>query len=142
MKIRKATLRDSKKILKLFNSDANLVGDDELKYKDYHIQEYLTNPIHKLFVAEIDKKVVGALLTEFWKKAQYVYMNDLVIDKKFQGKGIGTALNNYVEDLAKKQGHHLIFFFTEVDNKKMQSLAKKLNFKKGKKFYFFSKGLK
>jgi len=142
MKIRKATKKDAKEILKLFNSDLYLTANDELHYKDYMIEEYLTNPVNKLIVAELNGKVVGTMLAEFWKKAKYVYANDLVVDKKHQRKGIGLQLCNYMEKLAKKQGCNLIFFFTEVKNKKLQKMAKKMKYERGKKFYFYSKEIK
>ena len=97
---------------------------------------------NKLIVAELNKKVVGVMLAEFWKKARYVYANNLVVDKKYQRKGIGLQLCNYMENLAKKQRCNLMFFFTEVGNKKLQKMAKKMKYERGKKFYFYSKEIK
>lgn len=139
VKIRKATKKDLPKILKLFNNDPYLTGNKDLKYKKNHVLEYITNPVNKLFVAEIGNKIVGVILGEFWKTAKYVYLSDLIIDKKYQKKGTGTILHNYVENLAKKQGYKLIYFLTEVKNKKMHKMAKRLKYQKGKKFDFFSK---
>ena len=48
-------------------------------------------------------------------------------------------LYNHLETLAKKQRYKLIYFLTEDSNKNMHKLAKKLKYKKGKKFDFFSK---
>ena len=85
---------------------------------------------------------MGAHLFEIWKRAKYAYLNIVIVDKRHRGKGIGTKLMKYAEKLAKKNNLNLIFFFTEVVDKPMHKLATKLNYKKGKKFYFFSKKLK
>lgn len=139
VKIRKATKKDLSKILKLYKSDPYLTGNDNLTYKKAYILEYIIHPVNKLFVAEVDKVIVGVILGQFWKTSKYVYLNELIIDKKYQREGIGTMLYNYLEALAKKQKYKLVYFFSEVSNKNMHKLAKKLKYKKGKNFAFFSK---
>jgi len=142
MKIRRAVKKDKNRILELFNSDLNLRGDDNMGYKSNYIEEYLTNPVNMVFVAEENQSVVGVLLTEFWKKARYVYLNDLIIDKSYRNRGIATALIKHIEHLAKKNKIKLLFGFSEINNKKTHKLLNKLKYKKGKAFYFFSKGLR
>ena len=97
VKIRKATKKDKDRILELFNSDPNLTCNNELKHKEYHITEYLTNPLNKIFVVEEYKKVIGVILGQFWKKAKYVYLDDLIIDKKYRKRGIATKLIKHID---------------------------------------------
>jgi len=142
MTLRLANKKDSLKLLRMFNSDRNLTGNDEVRYTKGHISEYISNPVNKLFLYTKVNKIVGALLAEFWKKAKYVYINILIVDKKYRGGGVGSKLIEYVEDLAKKQGMNLIFMYSEETDKPMHNLSNKLNYQKGKKSYFFSKQLK
>ena len=141
-KIRRATKKDISRILELFNSDPNLTGNDKIKFESKHLQEYINNKINEILVYEIKKEIVAGALVEVWKTAEYIYINDIIVDKKFRRKGIATQLISHVEKLAKKQGINLLFGFTEVKNKKMQNMWKKRKFEKGKKFFFYSKQLK
>jgi len=142
VRIRKASKKDGREVLNLLNSDVNLVGDETFKYRESHFKEYLKNPVNKLFVAEINHKIVGLILVEFWKIAKYVYLNDLVIDRDHRRRGIATKLMKHVESIAKKQKMKFLFGFSEINNKKTHQLLGKLNYRLGKKFYFFSKTLR
>lgn len=68
-----------------------------------------SNPNHKIFVAIMDGKVVGSttLLIEpkFIHKGGLVgHIEDVVVAKEFQGKGIGEKIIEVSLDFAKKQG--------------------------------------
>ena len=137
--IRLATKKDIPRLLELFNSNANLREDDSFKYKEHDIKEDITNP-NMIFVYIQDKKIVGAQLVEFWKIAKWCYLRVLIVDKKYRERGIGTRLIKHVEKEAKKHGIRLFSFFSEKGDKEMHKLAKKLNYKKGKECFCFSKG--
>ena len=141
MKIRKGIKKDINQILKLLNSDKNLVGDDNIKFPSYYVESFLNSPVRKLFVAEEDKKIIGVICVVFLKYAKQMYMEELVVDKNYRRKGIATALMKHSEELAKKSGIRFAFGFSEVENKQTHKLLGKLNYKKGKKFFFFGKGL-
>lgn len=140
MKIRKAVKKDIPRILRLFNSELFLTGNDELRYNKNHIEEYVTNPVGRFFVYEVDGKIVGAILVELRKKAKYIYLDDIIVDRKYRKQGIGSKLMDYIENLAKKEKIKLLFGFTEISNKPIHKLLKKRGYERGKKFYFFSKG--
>lgn len=142
MKIRKAKIKDKKRIFNLLNSDKNLMGEDSVKYSEKWVEEYIKNPIYKTLVIEEDDKIIGLIICEFYKIGKYILFDDIVIDKKYRRKGLAIKLMDYLENLAKKYGMSDAFLFSEVNNKRIHSLLKKLNYKKGKKFYFFSKKLK
>ena len=67
------------------------------------------NPDHIIAVAEKDHKVVGAatllLETKFIHNGGIVgHIEDVVVDKNFQGQKIGEKIIKYLLDVAKNQG--------------------------------------
>ncbi len=67
------------------------------------------NPDHIIAVAEVDGKIVGTttLLIEqkFIHEGGLVgHIEDVVVDKKFQGQKIGEKIMKYLLDIAKKRG--------------------------------------
>jgi ribosomal protein S18 acetylase RimI-like enzyme len=140
-KIRKATKKDISKIQKMLNSEPELIDDDSLNYRKCDVMQYITPPM-RTFVYEIDKKIVAIITGAFWKVHKTINLYHLVVDKKHRRKGIGLKLRKYLEEYAKKHKYELIWSYVEEKNKKMQKLLRKLNYKKGKKMYFFHKELK
>jgi ribosomal protein S18 acetylase RimI-like enzyme len=138
-KIRIAKVQDVSKILELFNSDPNLTGNEP--YKEKYITEYIGNKNHKLFVLEIDKKIIGCLMIEIFYTAEYIRLSGVVVDKDYQGRGFGTKLMNYLEEIAKKMKMELIWGFTELNNERMFNLFKKKDYNRGKEFFYYSKEL-
>ncbi|NND87049.1 MAG: GNAT family N-acetyltransferase [Nitrosopumilus sp.] len=68
-----------------------------------------SNPNHIIVVAELDEKIVGAttLLIEqkFIHDGGLVgHIEDVVVDKKFQGQNIGAKIMNYLLNVAKEAG--------------------------------------
>ena len=141
-KIREARLEDSERVLELFNSDLNLVGGGGFGYKIKHINEFITNPVNKTFVFEEEDNIVGLIQCQFWEESKYVYINDIIVDKSYRKKGIGFALQQYVEELAKENEYEFIYLFSEKNNLFAHKLFYKGGFEKGKEFIFFSKILK
>lgn len=67
------------------------------------------NPDHIIAVAEKDQKVVGSatllLETKFIHNGGVVgHIEDVVVDKNFQGQKIGEKIIKYLLDVAKNQG--------------------------------------
>jgi len=140
MKIRKATLKDARKILNLLNESSNLRGNDRENYELQDVIDYINNKLNKIFVYELDKKIVGVFISQFWKT--YVYLHLIAVDNKYQGKGIGKDLFNFLENLARKYKRELIEVDTEINNKVMKSLLEGRQYKRGKEFLFYSKIIK
>ncbi len=72
-------------------------------------QKINSNPNHIIAVAELDGKIVGAttLLIEqkFIHKGGLVgHIEDVVVDKNFQGQKIGEKIMKYLLEFAKKRG--------------------------------------
>ena len=59
-----------------------------------------------VFVAEDDGKMVGFIV--FKMKRDYGCIDNIVVAKEEQGKGIGRALVAYVEGIARAQGCYLM----------------------------------
>lgn len=64
------------------------------------IQERLANQIYQWFVAKVDEKVVAIALLYDLKGTDFILLDYLGTDKKYQGRGIGTELMNHIIKLA------------------------------------------
>jgi len=137
--IRKAVKKDIKKIVKLFNGEPNLIGEDSLKFEDKYIEEYIVNPNFLTLVYEVNDTLIGCVVAQLWKIAKYSYIDLIAVGKEYRRAGVGKELLNEVEKIFKKEGMEMTFMFSEQDNKKMHGLGKKLGYKEGKKMIFFSK---
>lgn len=67
------------------------------------------NPDHIIAVAEIDEKIVGSttliIETKFIHNGGLVgHIEDVVVDKKYQGQKIGGKIMNYLIKIAKNRG--------------------------------------
>ena len=141
MKIKLAEKKDINKILILLNSDLNLRGNNSHPYEKYHVLNFIVGPIYKTFVCKEDNKILGVAVVEFWNKSKEAYLSQIIVDKKYRRKGIASALINYMEQIAEKKKMNELTLFTKTSNKKMQHLLKNLKWKRGNKFYFYSKEL-
>ena len=85
----------------------------------------------EVFVAEIEKKIVGFIVYNMEVKDDNI--DNIVVSKKMQRNGIGKALVEYVERLAKSRGFNLITTdTTENKNKipwKAYNFWKKMGYK-------------
>ncbi len=68
-----------------------------------------SNPDHIIAVAELNGKIVGA--TTLLIESKFIHnggivghIEDVVVDKNFQGKKIGEKIMNYLLEVAKKRG--------------------------------------
>lgn len=89
------------------------------------------NPNHIIVVAELDGKVVGAttLLIEqkFIHNGGLVgHVEDVVVDKNFQGQKIGAKIMNYLLNVAKEAGCYKTILDCTDD---VKSFYEKLGFK-------------
>jgi len=72
--------------------------DDELDYGDY-----VDNPDKIIFMAYVDDKCVGQIrLRRNWNK--YCYVEDIAVDRKYRGMGLGRKLVDTAVQWAKKGG--------------------------------------
>lgn len=136
--IRLAEVLDVPALLMLFNSDKNIFGEDETGFGERDIMEYVLDERKKLFVCELDKKIVGALMAEYHET--YSHLETLIVDKPFQKNGAGSALLDHYEKDLESLKIPLIEVMTEAGNSVMQKLLVSRGFRKGNSFVFYAKG--
>ena len=82
-------------------------------------------------VIECDNKIIGYASYKIKEKNsnKLLWIDELVIDDDFQGKGFGKIIINKLEDLSKKEDCKSIEFFCWEFNKKAQEIYKYLGYK-------------
>jgi ribosomal protein S18 acetylase RimI-like enzyme len=81
----------------------------------------------EILVVETESKPIGWLrFNLFWDEIPF--MNMLVIEDEFQGKGIGKQLVTFWEEEMRNQGHKYLMTSTQA-NEKAQHFYRKLGYK-------------
>jgi ribosomal protein S18 acetylase RimI-like enzyme len=143
MKTRKATKKD-------FEEIANLIKTEYLKhYKEKWTKNSALRTLDyywkvgKIFVAEIEKKVVGFVIVreEYYNDGKSIMVEELVVDGSLQGKGLGRKLMDFVEDYCIKNKIKFVWLIT---NRKASAFKfyKKIGYKFKENTAYFSKELK
>lgn len=108
MKIRKGEKEDMHGVLALIKElavfekepDAVLITEEDLVRDGFG-----TNPLFQVFVAEIEKEIVGIALYYYrystWK-GKTIHLEDLVVKDSMRGTGLGYALYSEIIKQAKK----------------------------------------
>lgn len=132
VKIREIEKNDLEKgFLKSLDS-LRKASDLDLKKAAEVMEDIKSNPNHRIFVAIIDDRVIGSttLLIEpkFIHKGGLVgHIEDVVVSKDFQGKGIGEKLVEASLDFAKNKG----CYKTILDcSDELKQFYEKIGFKK------------
>jgi len=107
MRIRKATIEDTKKIVEIFREEYAKEPYDENWNKEAatkRIKNYFKD--HELFVLEINGVVEGLMiLTSYvWHNGMRGFLHELVVSHEQQGKGYGRKLIEFAEDFFRKRG--------------------------------------
>lgn len=105
MNIREATLDD---YMDIYSLNKNGLGYDypEEKTKE-KLQIILNQPTDKIFVAELDSRIIGYVHLSAYEctyKESLKNLLTLVVDENFRNKGIGRRLMQKAEDWAKETG--------------------------------------
>ena len=111
-------------------------GNEELwiKYKNQRLKEFENNEID-VYVIEENKKFIGEITVNYISHDLEtetipnirVYFEAYRIDKKYQGRGLGQKLMEYVINDLKQKGYKEFTIGVEEDNEK----AKHIYFKYG-----------
>jgi GNAT superfamily N-acetyltransferase len=81
-------------------------------------------------LAEVDGQIVG--LTHYifrpdtWEMEDFCYLEDLYVDPKVRGVGVGRALIKAVEQIAIEKGSKRLYWTTAEDNEVARKLYDKL----------------
>jgi len=119
--VRKVELADKEQWLKLF--EAYIVFyESELTEEQY---ELTWQRIHSDFnmyglLAEVDGEIVGLAHYLFrpstWAVNDFCYLEDLFVDPKVRGRGVGRALIKALEEVATMAGAERLYWTTAPDN--------------------------
>lgn len=144
MKIKKATLKDIKKILEL-SIEFDLEYFKKYKIRDFPpikdlakqkkriFEKDLRNKKGVIFVAEESKSYIGYIFTikgiprDKTLKSK-AYISDLYVKKEFRGKSIAKKLILESERWCKKQNVNEVFIDVNVKNFGAKKLYKKMKF--------------
>ncbi len=81
-------------------------------------------------LAEMDGKVIGLAHYIFrpdtWEVEDFCYLEDLFVDPKARGYGVGRALIKAVEQIAIKKGSKRLYWVTAEDNQVARKLYDQL----------------
>ncbi|AJC48416.1 GNAT family N-acetyltransferase [Allofrancisella guangzhouensis] len=116
MQIYKANLDDLQSLVDL---EYSLFNCDQISKRQFR---YNIKKQKLFFVAKISDQLAGYILCFEYKKSIRVY--SLAVTKKFQGKGIGKNLLNYLITNSKKN----IYLEVNVNNSNAIALYQKLSF--------------
>ena len=109
MLIRKAHLNDLLLVMPLMEQLGYPQDFDEFQKK---FELYLNDGHYGIAVAESEHKIVGLVAYVcydlFVTSKKRFRIEGLIVDQAFRGKGVGKALMEYVENLAKEQGSSVI----------------------------------
>lgn len=126
MKIRKAKTSDFETIYKIMSEEYWRIYKDKWTHTNGIKTLKYYSKYGDIHVAEIDNKVIGFVVAhkEYYNNGENLHVQELVVKKEFQGKGIGKALMKKLEDYCR--------------NNKIKGLYLSTN-KKAPAFYFYKK---
>jgi N-acetylglutamate synthase-like GNAT family acetyltransferase len=134
MKVRKATRKDVKHILKIVSTAKEVEAYEGNKPDENFIRTHLSNPYNVMLVC-------GSLTAEMWQDKKYAFISTIVVHKETRGRGVGTMLYEAFEKSCKSHHIKAINFLVQTTNKKMQKWSEKKGFFKGHSMYFYEKGI-
>jgi GNAT superfamily N-acetyltransferase len=84
----------------------------------------------KALIAELDGQIVGLAHYIFrpstWEVEDFCYLEDLYVDSKVRGGGVGRALINELEKIAIAKGSKRLYWTTAPDNEIARKLYDKV----------------
>jgi GNAT superfamily N-acetyltransferase len=70
--------------------------------------QMMFSDVYRMVCAENGGTVIGfcstAILDNFWQEGPVLYITTMIVDEKHRGQGIGTALINEIEKIARERG--------------------------------------
>lgn len=110
------------------------LGSDSKALNDGDIKDIIESQSNRFFVVResVNKEIVGMLTLIIyripaWKKG---WIEDVVVDKKYRGKGIATKLINYAIENAKACGVLSLNLTSRPERENANKLYIKLGFKR------------
>ena len=129
--IRSINLGDKSRWLQLFKEYIEFY-ESKLSDTQYELTWQRINSefnMHGL-LAEIDGQIIGLAHYVFrpdtWEIEDFCYLEDLYVDPKVRGVGVGRALIKAVEQIAVEKGSKRLYWTTAEDNEIARKLYDKL----------------
>lgn len=131
MRIRRAKIKDLKRIIKLFKEEYSKKPYNEKwtnKTASKKIKEYYKEA--NIFVAVLNEKIRGFIIFSrfLWFDGQRGIIDEVVVDLKEQGKGIGKELIKYAENFLKRKEIKKIVLISHNSSKAFK-IYKKFGYK-------------
>jgi len=155
--IRKATLSDLPYILNIIKNCTNHMINNKIFQwnENYPSKEILKNDIksNNLYLIEKNKKTIGCVMksekqSKVYKKVKWItenkknlYVHRLAVDPKYQGKGYGIKLMDFIERNAFKKNFISIRLDTFSKNKRNVKFYKKRGYIKIEDIYFHNQSI-
>ena len=131
--IKKFTTREE--ILSAYPIIIQLHGHIDLKTYEVYLNDIIEDGNYQMIAAYLNNELIAVasywILTRFYC-GRYVQIGNIVVDKNYRNRGIGTLLLDYVEKEGKAKGCTKFILDSYTENKK----SHKIYFRKG----FFIKG--
>lgn len=135
LKIREATSEDLVEIMRLIGQPDMSPENRLTKDQANELFKKISNsPFHKLYVAESNASIVGtfALITIqqlSHNGACSMIIEDIVVDSKLQGQGVGHQIMSFATEQAKASGAYKICLSSGLARLKAHEFYEKLGYK-------------
>ena len=129
--LRKAVLADLPRIQALFAEMMRAIdpASSGVGYASADVGYYFSGGEDWICVAESEGEVVGFLAMEVHREdVNYIYLDDLSVSAAHRGNGIGTALLQEADRLARRIGFELIVLHVKITNPRAKKLYEKMGF--------------
>ena len=129
--IRSINQGDKSRWLQLFNEYIEFY-ESKLSDAQYELTWQRINSEFNMYglLAEVDGQIIGLAHYVFrpdtWEVADFCYLEDLYVDPKVRGVGVGRALIKAVEQIAIEKGSKRLYWTTAEDNEIARKLYDKL----------------
>lgn len=98
------------------------------------LEELIDADFCDIYVAKEDGKVIGSGLIYYLKnpghETPFAFLEGVVVDESYRGKGIGSELTKHAIDLAKKRGCYKILLTSKIGKEDVHAFYEKLGFVK------------
>jgi GNAT superfamily N-acetyltransferase len=131
LRIRPISQNDKTRWLELFKQYIEFYKS-RLSNEQYELTWQRINSEYNMhgFLAEKDGQIIGLAHYIFrpdtWEVADFCYLEDLYVDPKARGVGVGRALIKAVEQIAIEKGSKRLYWTTAEDNEVARKLYDKL----------------
>jgi len=135
IEIREATEKDLPEVLSLFKQpdvDQEIVPIKKAQGIFNRIKNY---PDYKIYVAKADKQVVGTFALLIMDKLSHMgaksgVVDDVVVHKGWQGRGIGKKMMQFAMDRCREVGCYKLALTSDAKREAAHQFYEKLGFKK------------